>query len=288
MAVATGGSAGNSGGSLPALNSSLRLVDLDKVYPGRGRRFGRSEPVVALRRVSLEIPPASTLAVVGVSGSGKSTLGRCAALLETPTSGKIFWGERELTALTGPELRQARRAIQMIFQDPVAALEPRFTLVEAVAEPLEILGQRQDERQRQALARMQEVGLGAELAARRIGELSGGQQQRALIARALAAEPRVLVVDEGLSALDLSTRAQVANLLLDLQQRHQLAILLISHDLRWVPHLADRVVVLDRGEIVESTAPSELLRRPRSAAGAALVAALGPGSEVDDEARGEK
>lgn len=282
MVVATSRLDGNPGRRILALSGSLRLRNLGKVYPPRGRRLGQGIPVEALAGISLSIPQGSTVAVVGISGSGKSTLGRCVALLEPPTSGQIYWGEEELTALSGSDLKQARRRIQMIFQDPVSALEPRFTVAEAVAEPLDILrAGNPDQRRLRVLEKLAEVDLLPELADRRVGELSGGQKQRVSIARALIGEPRILVVDEGLASLDLSTRSRVSNLLLDLQAKYRLTYLLISHDLRWAAHLADRVVVLDRGRVVESTSPGELLDRPRSKAGRALVAA----TEVDNPFR---
>lgn len=253
-------------------HSLLRAEALSKTY----RRGGAT--VAALDRVDLGIDAASTVALVGPSGGGKSTLGRCLALLEEPSSGEIWFERRRLSDLDRRQKRRLRPRIQLIFQDPAAALNPRFSALEAVAEPLAIRRWARRQRRRRAVELLGEVAFPGELAGRSTRELSGGQRQRLVIARALAAEPRVLILDEGLSALDLSLQAQMVNLLVDLQERRGLAYLLISHDLRLAAHLAGEIAVLDRGRIVERAAPADLLARPRHAATRALVGAL-PGGE---------
>ncbi len=213
--------------------------------------------------------------MVGESGGGKSTLARCLALLEEPSSGEIFVEGRPVAELDGRQKRALRPRLQLIFQDPASAVNPRFSAAEAVAEPL-VLRRWADRaaRHARALELMDEVGLSAELAERSSLELSGGQKQRLVIARALAAEPKLLILDEGLAGLDLSLQAQVVNLLLRLQERHRLAYVLISHDLRLVAHLADRLAVMDRGRLVESGVPEEILARPQNPATRNLVGSM--------------
>jgi ABC-type glutathione transport system ATPase component len=233
----------------------LRASGLSVHYK-RGGWLSRRRPVEALRCVSLEIKAGSTVALVGISGSGKSTLARCLACLEKPTSGEIWFGGKNLVRLSHKELAPFRRQIQLIFQEPNAALNPRFTAVEIVSEPLLIasLGTKRGRRER-ALTLMDLVGLPAHLGSKLPCELSGGQQRRLTIARALAVEPKLLILDEALTGLDLSTRAQISNLLLKLQELYSLTYMCISHDFSLVTHLADEVVVLDGGRIVEGGAP---------------------------------
>ncbi len=238
----------------------LRVVGLTRVYPGRrGRR-----PVVVLDGVDLTVERGSTLAVVGETGSGKSTLARCLALLERPDSGSLRYRGQDLLAMDRRRTMfrsppcggtGVRRQIQLIFQDPASALNPRFTAAEVVAEPLRIQGVATLERRRRALEAMEQVGLLARWADRRPGQLSGGQRQRLAIARALVLEPRLLILDEALSALDLSVQARIVNLLLELQGERGLTYVLISHDLQVVGHLADQVIVLQHGKVVDHDQP---------------------------------
>jgi len=251
----------------------IAVRDLSKIY----RRAGGAGrlAITALDRVSLTIPAGSIFAMVGESGGGKSTLARCLALLERPDAGEILFAGRSHASLSRRQRAAVRRRIQLIFQDPAAAIHPRFSAVEAVEEPLVI--QRwadRPARRHRALELLAEVGLGQELAARSTLELSGGQRQRVAIARALAAGPRLLILDEGLAALDLSIQAQMVNLLLKLRRRYALTYLVISHDLRLVGHLADEVAVMHRGRIVERASPRELLTRPRHPAALALVRSM--------------
>jgi ABC-type glutathione transport system ATPase component len=252
----------------------LRVRGLSKRYRRRaGSRGG--PPVQALEDVDLSVAGGSTMAVVGESGSGKSTLARCLARLEEPDSGNIQLDGRSLVSISGPPLIEARRQIQLIFQDAAMALNPRLGAGEIVEEPLLIMrrGGRQ-ERRRRTLDLLERVGLPAAWEARRPFELSGGQRQRLAIARALAVEPKVLILDEALSGLDLSSQAQIVNLLMDLQAVRPLTCVYISHDLGLMARIADEVAVLYRGRVVERGAISAVLGAPRHPHTRGLVAAI--------------
>jgi ABC-type glutathione transport system ATPase component len=251
----------------------LRVEDLEKRYE-RGSGFGSKEELTAVSGVSLSIFPQTTLALVGESGSGKSTLALCLACLERPTSGKVWFGEREITALDERELRGIRPQIQLVFQDPANSLNPRWCAAEIVSEPL--LVQRQlDKRGRHERARklLESVGIPGEKAGQRPDEFSGGQRQRIAIARALALEPKVLILDEALSALDCSVQAQIVNLLLDLQSALGLTYLFISHDFAMAAHVADQLAVMDHGKIVEAGTPEGMVRTPKHEVTQRLIAA---------------
>ena len=249
----------------------LRAVGLRRHYTRARRSQSR---IRALDGVDLTIVAGSTLALVGESGCGKSTLARCLALLERPDSGSVRLRETDLLALDRRGRIAVRRQIQLIFQHPASALNPRWTAAEIVLEPLRIqkLGTAEEQRVR-ALAAIEQVGLLARWAQRRPSELSGGQRQRLAIARALVLQPELLILDEALSALDLSIQAQIVNLLLELQSCHGLTYLYISHDLSMVSYLADEVAVMQRGKIVERAPTGELFRRPRHPHTRALLAA---------------
>jgi ABC-type glutathione transport system ATPase component len=241
------------------------------------RRAGpRSGPVVqALEDVDLSVAAGSTTAVVGESGSGKSTLARCLARLEEPDSGDIRLEGRSLISISGPSLLQARRQIQLIFQDAAMALNPRLGAGEIVEEPLLIMRRGgRPERRRRTLELLERVGLPAAWEARRPFELSGGQRQRLAIARALAVEPRVLILDEALSGLDVSSQAQIVNLLMDLRAASPLTCLYISHDLGLMARIADEVVVLYHGRVVEHGGTAAVLGAPRHPHTRSLVAAI--------------
>ena len=242
----------------------MRAVGLSVRYR-RGGWLSRRPPIEALRAVDLEIKTGSAIALVGVSGSGKSTLARCLACLEKPSSGEIWFDGKNLAQLSQRELVPFRRQIQLIFQEPDASLNPRFTSLEIVSEPLLIAGLgTKRERRKRVLALMNLVGLPAHLETKLPSELSGGQRRRLAIARALALEPKLLILDEALTGLDLSTRAQISNLLLKLQELYSLTYLCISHDFGVVTHLADAVIVLDGGRIVEGGAPELVVSSRRS------------------------
>jgi ABC-type glutathione transport system ATPase component len=246
-----------------------------KVY-GMGRGvFSRGHEHVALDSVNLAVAPGCITAIVGESGSGKSTLARCLARLDEPTSGEVLWEGRNLWLSGGPDLFQIRRKIQLILQDTGTALNPRFTAQEVVSEPLQVqkIG-RAGERREKALRVMEEVGIPARAASRYPHEFSGGQRQRLAIARALVLEPKLVILDEALSGLDLSVQAQVLQLLQQLRSSHGLTYVLVSHDLELVGRVADEIAVLDGGRIVEKKAAARLFAAPEHSKTQALVAAM--------------
>ncbi|MFI6025259.1 dipeptide ABC transporter ATP-binding protein [Amycolatopsis magusensis] len=244
----------------------LVIEHVSKVYGGRGRfSLSREPEVLAVNDVSLTIAPGEFFGLVGESGSGKTTLGRLVSALEPPTAGTITFGEHRCTAagLDGDE-RAFRRRAQLIFQDPQSSLDPRHTATRIVAEPLrELTGMRGAELDRRVAELLDEVGLPAGTAAKLPSQLSGGQRQRVSIARAIAAEPDLIVADEPTSALDVSVQGQVMNLLLDLRRSRALSFLFITHNLSLVLSVADRVGVMYRGELIETGDPDEIRLRPR-------------------------
>ena len=252
----------------------VRVCGLTKRYARRAERR-RSPTVQALAGVDLEVARGATLALVGQSGSGKSTLARCLARLEEPTSGRIWFEGVDLLALHGRRLLPYRQRIQLILQDSATALDPCLTAAEIVAEPLDVLG-RGDGRERRRCARelMETVGLPAAWGGRRPLELSGGQRQRLAIARALAVKPQLLILDEAFAGLDASIQAQVAALLRELQGRHGLAYLYVSHDLALMSLLADEVAIMFEGRIVEHGAVARIFADPRHPHTRALIAAV--------------
>lgn len=241
------------------------------LWPGRRRAV-----VHAVDDVSLTVHAGETLALVGESGSGKSTIARCVVRLLEPTAGRVVFAGRDLGQLSRTQLRQARRELQIVFQDPSATLDPRLSVGDAIAEPLRIFrryrGEHHGEARVAELLRL--VGLDPRHAASRPHELSGGQRQRVGIARALALEPRLLVLDEPVSSLDVSVRAQVITLLEDLRERLGLSYLLIAHDLAMVRHLADRIAVLHLGMLVELGPTRQVLDAPAHPYTRALVSAV--------------
>jgi oligopeptide/dipeptide ABC transporter ATP-binding protein len=249
---------------------------LRKDYPLRARFLGRARSWVrAVDDVSLAIRPGETLGLVGESGCGKSTLGRLMLRLVEPTSGEVFFDGEPLLSLPAAELRRKRRHMQMIFQDPYGSLNPRMRVAQIVGEGLAIhgLGSRTEraERVRKLLAM---VELPPDAADRYPHEFSGGQRQRIGIARALAVEPRFIVADEAVSALDVSIQAQILNLLQEVQQRLGLTMLFIAHDLRIVEHVSDRVAIMYLGRIVESGPRAEIYTNPRHPYTRALLSAV--------------
>jgi peptide/nickel transport system ATP-binding protein len=230
----------------------LEIEHLVKHFPVRTSYFGdRIAGVVhAVDDVSLSVDRAETLGLVGESGCGKSTTGRLALRLLDPTSGTIRFEGRAIESVGGRDLREIRRRMQIVFQDPYASLNPRMRVQDILAEPLQIQGRRGDVKTR-VPELLDMVGLNAEHANRYPHEFSGGQRQRIGIARALALEPDLIVLDEPVSALDVSIQAQVLNLLSQLQQRLSLAFLFIAHDLSVVRHISDRIAVMYLGKIVE-------------------------------------
>ncbi len=229
----------------------LEVERLVKHFPVRSGYFGSVDGVVhAVDDVTFSLARRETLGLVGESGCGKSTTGRLVLRLLDPTSGTIRFAGQDVQAMRGAELRAWRRRVQIVFQDPYAALNPRMRIFDVLAEPLQIQGRRSEANERvPELLRM--VGLDPAYAHRYPHEFSGGQRQRIGIARALALEPEVVVLDEPVSALDVSIQAQVLNLLAELQERLSLAFLFIAHDLAVVRHISDRIAVMYLGKIVE-------------------------------------
>jgi peptide/nickel transport system ATP-binding protein len=263
-----------------AMEPVIRVENVVKRYAGRG--LGRrSGDFTAVDSVSFSILPAMTLALVGESGSGKSSLVLCLACLERVTSGQIWFEGRDLAALDEKQLRAVRPRLQMVFQDPASSLNPRWTVGEIVAEPLLVQGRlSRGERGARAEHALEQVGLAAEYVQRSPRELSGGQRQRVAIARALVLEPKLLILDEVLSALDCSIQAQIANLLVELQRLYGMAYLFITHDLRMAGHLAEEIAVMSGGKIVEHGGTEEILRSPGHAYTRSLIGARSVVSET--------
>lgn len=248
---------------------------LSKVYVRRRGPFRAASTVVALDRVQLTIPPCSTLALVGKSGAGKSTLGRCIALLEPPNSGTICFRGKDLLTLHGRELAETRRHIQFVFQHSSTAMNPSFSVLEVVAEPLRIQGMAdKKERRERALEVMEEVGISPLWADRSPLEFSGGQRQRIAISRALVLKPKLLVLDEALAGLDPGMQEQIANLLLRLQSSLSLSYLFISHDLGMAAYLSSTIAVIEQGRIIEAGDVEHIFTRPASAATRELISAI--------------
>jgi len=267
------------------MSAILELDDIARAFPVHDA-LGRARGAVrAVDGVSLSVLEGQVLAIVGESGCGKSTLGRLMLRLIEADRGAIRFMGEDLHSLSAAELRRRRRNMQLIFQDPFASLDPRMTVEDAVGEPLRLHGivPRGQERARVAelLAR---VGLRPEQARRWPHEFSGGQRQRIAIARALASQPRLIIGDEPVSALDVSVQAQVINLLQDVIREFRLTFVLISHDLGVVRHIADRVAVMYLGRIVEEGPTADVFRAPRHPYTRALLAAV-PGQGDRDGAK---
>jgi oligopeptide/dipeptide ABC transporter ATP-binding protein len=258
----------------------LELRDVVKHFPVRDALGRRAGAVHAVDGVSLSVAEGEVLAIVGESGCGKSTLGRVMLRLIEPDSGSVRFAGEDLASLSPSALRTRRRDMQIIFQDPFGSLDPRMTVAQAIAEPLRLhrLVPRTEEASRVAEL-LRRVGLRPESAGRWPHEFSGGQRQRIAIARALASNPRLIIGDEPVSALDVSVQAQVINLLRDLIRDLRLTFVLVSHDLGVVRHVADRVAVMYLGRIVEEGPAEDVLGAPRHPYTRALVAAM-PGAQT--------
>ena len=250
---------------------------------------GRQGPAVlrAVDDVSFSIAPGETLGVVGESGCGKSTLARALLRLVPLAGGELRFRGNDYSAVDERALRPLRRAVRMVFQDPMASLNPRFTVAQSVREPLDIFepGLAARERDRLAAAMLERVGLGAAFAGRYPHELSGGQNQRVSLARALVADPQLVICDEAVSALDVSIQAQILNLLADIQRDTGIALLFISHDLSVVRHVSRRLLVLYLGRVMEHGDAREIFARPRHPYTRSLIDAVPIPDPVVERAR---
>ena len=253
----------------------LRVENLRKLFPVRRGVLQRvAGHVRAVDGVSFSIAAGETLCLVGESGCGKSTVGKTILRLQEPTAGQIWLGDTEVTRLDEEQMRVHRRQVQMVFQDPYSSLNPRMRAGEIIAEPLENFGIAEGaEKDRQVLALLEKVGLRKDAAQRFPFEFSGGQRQRLGIARALALNPRLIVADEPVSALDVSVQAQVLNLLMDLQEEFGLSYLFVSHDLAVVEHIGHRIAVMYLGRIVELAPRDRIFAQPQHPYTEALMAA---------------
>ncbi|MBQ0957849.1 ABC transporter ATP-binding protein [Ideonella sp. 4Y11] len=262
----------------PAAPVVLQVSALAKSFYLRQGLFGRRE-FRAVQDVNFQLRRGHTLGVVGESGSGKTTMGLTLLRLHEPTAGEVIFDGRNLLTLSDAERLAMRRRIQIVFQNPYASLNPRFTVGQALVEPMAIhgMGTNDAERQARALALLSKVGLGAEAFGKYPHEFSGGQRQRIAIARCLTLEPEVLVLDEAVSALDVSVQAQVLNLLKDLQDELGLAYVFISHDLAVVRFISDEVMVMKDGRVVEHDHVEQILRAPREEYTRRLIGAVPKG-----------
>lgn len=253
----------------------LSVRSLNKTYLSSKGLFGKKNRFTAVDDLSFDLYPGETLGLVGASGCGKSTLGRAIVFLDKPTSGKIYYKGESLEDLNAEQIRALRRDVQFIFQDPYAALHPQKKIGEAILEPLEahkILSPSGQKNRVYSL--LEQVGLNPTFFDRYPHELSGGQRQRVVIARALAVEPKVLICDESVAALDISVQAQVLNLLNDLQEKLKLSYLFISHDLSVVQYISDKIMVMHEGRLVEYKEADELYKNPEQLPTQKLIEAI--------------
>jgi oligopeptide transport system ATP-binding protein len=253
----------------------LLVNNIKKYFPIKNSLFSRSNWVKAVDDVSFTVGSGETIGIVGESGCGKSTLGRTILRLQNPTSGKIIYNGQDITHLNEQELRSVRRELQIVFQDPYASLNPKFTIKDIVGEPLRVHGEgNKRERRERVQELLEKVGLQPHHKDKYPHEFSGGQRQRIGIARALALNPKLIVCDEPVSALDVSIQSQVINLFQDLQDEFNLTYLFISHDLSVVRHISDRVAVMYLGKIVEIGNTEEIYSQPAHPYTQSLLSAI--------------
>jgi len=255
--------------SLQAQEPLLQVQNLRVEFPSRGIWGMSRRYVMAVNDISFDVYPGETLGLVGESGCGKTTTGRAILHLIKPTGGKVWFEGRNIPTMSKPELQKLRRDLQIVFQNPFGSLNPRMTVGQAIAEPLEIHNyytSRHDpkrERHERAIYLLQRVGLDASAFKRYPHEFSGGQRQRICIARALALNPKLIIADESVSALDVSVQAQVLNLLKELQAEFNLTYIFISHDLSVVKFMSDRIMVMNKGKIAELGSAEAIYNHPQ-------------------------
>jgi ABC-type glutathione transport system ATPase component len=263
----------------------LEVTDLRVAFPRRGFR---AKPLEVLHGVSLTVDEGETLGVVGESGSGKTTIGRAVLGLVAPSGGTIALRGRDITHLTGKDRRALARDIQVVFQDPYTSLNPSLTIGDILSEPLIIQGATMRDARARVRDLLDQVRLPADAAERLPREFSGGQRQRVAIARALAPSPRLIVCDEPVSALDLSTQARVLDVLIDVQRRTGVSYLFVSHDLAVVRHISHRVAVVYRGDIVETGPAKDVTTRPEHPYTERLLLAAPVADPLEQEKRREE
>lgn len=270
------------------LMALLEVQNLKVHFPVKRGALRRARDFVkAVDDVSFSIAPGETLGLVGESGCGKTTLGRAIVRLVEPTAGKILFEGQDLAPLSGAALRARRRQLQMIFQDPYSSLNPRLTVEDIIGEAIDLHegSEARSARSKRIAELLRAVGLDAAYALRYPHEFSGGQRQRIGIARALAVQPKLIVCDEPVSALDVSVQAQIINLLQDLQQQHGIAYLFIAHDLAVVEHISNRVLVMYLGKVVELAEAKDVIRAPKHPYTQALISAV---PEVDPDSKRQR
>jgi len=267
---------------LYSVDPILKVNNLSTWFGQSGGLFSRDKNVVkAVNDVSFEVYPGETLGLVGESGCGKTTLGRSILRLIEPTSGSINFEGADVCSLKGEELREIRRNMQIVFQDPYSSLNPQLTIGQSIMEPLQVhnLYNGNTQRKQKVIALLERVNLSADHFNRYPHEFSGGQRQRIVIARALALQPKFIICDESVSALDVSVQAQVLNLIRELQQELGLSYIFISHDLAVIRHISDRMMVMNKGEIIESGYPDEIYSSPKNEYTKKLIDAI-PGERA--------
>ena len=266
----------------------LKIRGLTKNFSIKSKKLGQKPSVLhALTDVSLDIYEGETLGIIGESGCGKSTLGRTIVQLHKATSGTVEFQGKNIFDLKGQELIDIKKNIQMVFQDPYSSLDPRITCENLIGEPLKVhkIITEPKERQQRVLSLLQEVGLDIQHMNRFPHEFSGGQRQRINVARALALNPRIIVCDEPVSALDVSIQAQVLNLFNRLQKQHNLTYIFISHDLGVIKHISDRIAIMYLGRIVEICEAAQIYENPLHPYTKALLSAIPPESPFDKKER---
>jgi peptide/nickel transport system ATP-binding protein len=258
----------------------LEVRDLKVGFPVRGAFGKTTRYTMAVNGVSFDVKPGETLGLVGESGCGKTTLGRTLLRLIEPMSGEIIFEGRDITTLKGEPLQKLRREMQIVFQNPFSALDPRMKVGDAIMEPLLIhsVGKTTKQRRERVVELLERVGLSADAIKRYPHQFSGGQRQRICIARSLALNPKFIICDESVSALDVSVQAQVLNLLKELQDDFKLTYIFISHDLSVVKFMSDRILVMNRGQIVEQGIAENIYRAPKEEYTQRLIASIPTGS----------